>query len=69
MLARFAITLGVSADQLLGLEKRAANGQPISLKVARRMRKVDHLPRAQQAALLKTIDAYITAADAQPAKN
>lgn len=64
MLARFARTLGVSADELLGLDQAPANGgKTVSLKVARRMRKVEQLPPRQQAALLKTIDAFLKAAE------
>jgi transcriptional regulator with XRE-family HTH domain len=63
MLARFALALGVSADELLGLEKRPHNGDKVSLKVARRMRQVEKLPPHEQAALLKTIDAFLKAGD------
>lgn len=62
MLARFALALGVSADELLGLDDRRHNGGKVSLKVARRMRLVEKLPAQQQAVLLKTIDAFLTAA-------
>jgi transcriptional regulator with XRE-family HTH domain len=62
MLARFALALGVSADELLGLDERRQNGSKVSLKVARRMRLVEQLPPHEQATLLKTIDAFLKAA-------
>jgi hypothetical protein len=46
----------------LGLDERHQNGAKVSLRVARRMRLVEQLPTQQQAALLKTIDAFLTAA-------
>jgi transcriptional regulator with XRE-family HTH domain len=62
MLARFALALGVSADELLGLDEHRQNGSKVTLKVARRMQLVERLPPQQQATLLKTIDAFLKAA-------
>jgi transcriptional regulator with XRE-family HTH domain len=62
MLARFAVALRVSADELLGLDERRQSGAKVSLKVARRMRLVEQLPPPQQAVVLRTIDAFLAAA-------
>ena len=63
MLTRFALALGVSADELLGLDGTGKKAPSVSLKVARRMRQVEKLPPPQQATLLKTIDAFVKAAE------
>jgi transcriptional regulator with XRE-family HTH domain len=56
---RFAVALGVTTDELLGLKTPAVNGAPLSRRVLRRMYKLERLAPAHQRALLKTIDAYI----------
>ena len=68
MVARFALALGVSADELLGIP--AKNGrskaapepeqpEPMSLKIVRRMRKISALPGTKQKLLLHTIDVFL----------
>jgi hypothetical protein len=48
---------------VLGLAARkAARGKKPSRKIPRRMEQAEKLPAAQQALLLKTIDAFIKAA-------
>ncbi|OGQ80777.1 MAG: hypothetical protein A2289_16170 [Deltaproteobacteria bacterium RIFOXYA12_FULL_58_15] len=64
MLARFAKTLGVSADELIGLKKMKANGQGLSRKVVRRMQQIEALSERHQRALLQTIDTYLKGAQA-----
>lgn len=59
IIARFAKALGVSADALLGLEKDTQNQNTPSLKIQRRMSKIEQLPPSQQRALLQTIDAFV----------
>lgn len=63
MLARFALALDISADELLGLkQKRRAEDKP-SLPLLRRLKKIQDLPPFQQKTLLKTIDMFLKAAD------
>jgi len=60
MLVRFAQTLNVSADEILGLdgEKRVGVKNP-SLKILRRLNKIASLPPTKQKAFLQTIDALL----------
>ena len=58
MAARFATALGVTTDELLGLQPRKANGR-IPRRLLRRVEKIADLPLAEQKALLKTIDAVV----------
>lgn len=62
MLTRFALALGISSDLLLGLSVEILDHQP-DLKITRRMRRIHQLPASQKQALLKTIDAYLVAAE------
>lgn len=58
--ARFATALGVSTDELLGLESsKQTNGSVVSRRFLRRLQKIDSLPKRDQDALLRTIDAFL----------
>jgi len=58
-----AKAMEVSTDELLGRAgRKAARGTKSSRKILRRMEQIEKLPAAQQALLLKTIDAFIKAA-------
>ena len=59
---RFAMALEVSTDELLGLKPRNGNESKPSLKIVRRMKKIESLPESQQKALFKTIDNFIKGA-------
>jgi transcriptional regulator with XRE-family HTH domain len=60
MVVRFAQALEISTDELLGAKaSRTLGGGKLSLKVARRLSKIESLPDRQQRALLQTIDAYL----------
>jgi len=62
MVVRFAMALEVSADQLLGLKPPVnGRGKP-SLKILRRLKRVEALPLTQQKTLFKTIDTFLKAA-------
>lgn len=52
--------LGVSADELLGLEKLKPNGTMKNRQLLRRMQQLDRLPKRDQQALLRTIDAFLS---------
>ena len=68
MVARFAVALGVSADELLGLKSsRSAavvhTSSGLSLKIVRRLAKIEQLPAAKQKALLQTLDLFLEGAE------
>jgi len=62
MIVRFAMALEVTTDEILGLKSAKGNGTRPSLKVLRRLNKIEALPASQQQTLLKTIDTFIKAA-------
>ena len=53
--------LKVSADELLGIKPSKGESKP-SLRLMRRMKKIEALPNHQQQALLKTIDNFLKGA-------
>lgn len=62
IVVRFALALGVSADQLLGLpvtEKKKPTASSTNRRWLRRLESVDSLPKRDQDALLRTIDAFL----------
>lgn len=66
MICRFSKILGVSSDELLGLKPSSGdslmqNGG-LSLKIVRRVQKIDLLPLPKQKALLQTIDGFLQGA-------
>ena len=62
MLIRFARALEVQSDKILGLTNNQTGRQNPSLKVLRRVNRIESLSAAQQKALLKTIDMFLKAA-------
>ena len=54
--------LGVSADELLGIEKPKSTAVIKNRRLRRRIQDLEHLPRRDQQALLRTIDAFLTKA-------
>jgi transcriptional regulator with XRE-family HTH domain len=71
MVARFALALGVSSDEILGLARpgssRSTGDDAPSLTLVRRMRQIEELPAHQKRALLRTIDMFLQAARPQAA--
>ena len=64
MVIRFAKALGVSTDEILGFRKtQQGDVSSPSLKVLRRLKKIETLPSSQQKALLRTIDTFIKGAE------
>ncbi len=61
MIIRFALTLDVATDELLGLKRTKNNGNKPSLKILRRMKKIEALPLSQQKFILKAIDSHLKA--------
>jgi transcriptional regulator with XRE-family HTH domain len=64
MLTRFALTLEVSSDELLGIKAGKTNGRKPSRRVLRRLERIEALPPHQQSTLLKTIDTFLRGASA-----
>ena len=60
-IVQLARALQVSADELLGLERPKKNGAPLNRRFLRRLQAVDKLPKRDQEALLRTIDAFLAA--------
>ena len=63
MIVRFALALDVTADELLGIDLPQKNSAKPNLKIARRMKKIEELPPAQQKILLKNIDMFLKGAE------
>jgi transcriptional regulator with XRE-family HTH domain len=63
MAVRFALALDVSLDELLHPKAKKHSGRKPSLKVLRRMKQIESLPPARQTVVLKTIDAFVRAAE------
>lgn len=64
MLIRFSKALDVGVDEILGMapEKSHRTKMQFSLKIARRLKKIERLPPGQQKALLTNIDMFLKAA-------
>lgn len=62
MVVRFAVALDVSTDEILGLKRNNHKPTKPSLKIMRRLNKIDSLPESQQKTLLKTIDVFLKGA-------
>lgn len=63
ILAKLAMVLHVSADEILGIAPTdgGKSGAPLSRKFLRRLKAVEELPKRDQDALLRTIDAFLAA--------
>ena len=57
MIIRFAKVLGTSADAILGLD--GSEVETPSLKLVKRLKKIEQLPTPKQKALLQTIDGFL----------
>lgn len=59
LLIQLARILNVSADEMLGLQPTADNGTLKNRRILRRIHEIDRLPKRDQEALLRTIDAFL----------
>lgn len=64
MVARFALALGVTADELIGLKSSESDTYKPNLAIQKRMRKIEELPPAKQRVILQTIDTFIKGVEA-----
>jgi len=63
LIVTLADLLGVSADELLGRAARSSRGTAVkNRRLLRRIQEIDRLPKHDQQALLRTIDAFPTRA-------
>lgn len=60
LIVKIAGILGVSGDELLGLERASRSGGVSNRRLARRIQQIDQLPKRDQEALLRTIDAFLS---------
>ena len=65
MLARIAIALSVSADEILGLKQNSKTDFVPSVRVMRRVKRIESLPEHKQRALLTTIDMALESSEAE----
>lgn len=63
MIIRFAKALKTTSDDILGLKESDTDIEKPSLKIIRRLIKIEKLPEADQKSLLKTIDMFLKAAE------
>jgi transcriptional regulator with XRE-family HTH domain len=61
MVARFAVALDVSTDELIGLNAPKRKHKAPSLRLQKRMLQIEELPTHQQKILLRTIDTILNA--------
>jgi hypothetical protein len=59
LIVRLTEILGVTADELLGLTPAPATRPVAQRRLVRRLQAIDRLPRRDQQALFRTIDAYL----------
>lgn len=59
LIVKLAKLLKVSADELLGLKTGKDRSLPNSRRFIRRLRQLDRLPKRDQDALVRTIDAFL----------
>ena len=65
MIIRIALALGITSDLLLGLDQTKKHTKKPSLKILRRLNKIEGLPPTQQRSLLQTIDNFLKGVEAQ----
>jgi transcriptional regulator with XRE-family HTH domain len=63
MLFRLAKALKVSADEILGVGNGKSELDGPSLKIVKRLKKIERLPPGRQKALLTNIDMFLKAAE------
>lgn len=62
MIIRFALSLEISTDELLGLKNNNKNSKRINLKIMKRLKKLEELPEHKQKTILSSIDMMIDSA-------
>lgn len=65
LLPRLAEVLGVTSDQLLGIERVKANGAVRDSRLWRRFKQIERLPAAQRKPIIQVLDAFLAKAGAE----
>lgn len=65
MIARISIALEVTTDELIGLKSTKIKTNSTSLKIMRRIKRIEALPPAKQNIILKNIDIVINGVEAK----
>jgi transcriptional regulator with XRE-family HTH domain len=63
LVVRLAVALGVSADALLGLAEASYEKDKPSLRIIRRVQRIERLPPMDQKVILRTIDSFLDGAE------
>jgi transcriptional regulator with XRE-family HTH domain len=66
IIIRYATALGVSTDEILGVTSKSTDVPVLSLRLMKRLQKIERLPAFDQKALLKTIDNALKGAGITP---
>lgn len=61
ILVKLTKALQISADEILGIKQKPIKTAPVNRRFLRRLEAVDQLPKRDQEALLRTIDAFLSA--------
>lgn len=59
MVTRFALALGVDTDEILGLKTEATLQKVPSLRLIKRITRIENLPHSKQKSLLQIIDGFL----------
>ena len=59
MIIRFALTLNISADTLLGLKKASISLEKYNIRFTRRLRDIEQLPESKKRAIIKILDEFL----------
>ena len=59
MVARFALALGIGTDEILGLKTEITPQEVPSLRLTKRMNRIEKLPHSKQKSLLQIIDGFL----------
>ena len=59
MIIRFALTLNVSADMLLGIKKANILFEKYNIRFTRRLKDIEQLPESKKRAIIKILDEFL----------
>ena len=65
MVARVAVALGVTADEILGLRQNGQNETAPTLRIMQRVMQIETLPLSHQKTVLRLVDLALKGAEAE----
>lgn len=65
IIIRFATSLKITTDEILGIKEPIDTVPTLSLRLVKRLQKIENLPPNQQKVLLKNIDMFLKAAETE----